>query len=100
MTITGSEARELFEEDVAWAEDCARDVGEVEQHQFDMMVSLIFNIGAGAWRRSTVRRLMMEGIRGGSRLRNAWLAWRRSGNDRTILLPRRKREWKVFEGGY
>lgn len=100
MVITEEEAHNLFDEDVAWAEDAARDVGEVEQHQFDMLVSLIFNIGIGAWRRSTVRRRMIAGERDGKALQTAWLAWRRSGNNKTILLPRRRREWVVFVYGY
>lgn len=60
LTITQAQADELLRADVEWAE---REVllmnVRLSQNQFDALVSLVFNIGIGAFRRSTARRLIV-----------------------------------------
>ena len=60
LTITQAQADELLRADVEWAE---REVllmnARLTQNQFDALVSLVFNIGIGAFRRSTARRLIV-----------------------------------------
>lgn len=60
LTITHAQAEDLLRADVEWAE---REVllmnARLSQNQFDALVSLVFNIGIGAFRRSTARRLIM-----------------------------------------
>ena len=60
-TITKSQARVLLIADVRWA---AAEVAKLKiksQSQFDALVSLVFNIGAEKWNRSTLRRHMLKG---------------------------------------
>jgi len=51
-----------FQKDVVWAEDAVNSVEPIlEQHQFDALVSFVFNIGATAWNKSTIKRLINAG---------------------------------------
>lgn len=76
LVITLAEAEDLLRADVEWAEkEVLRMKVPLNQNQFDALVSLIFNIGVGAFRRSTVRRLIVAnaadpGIRAAIRLWN------------------------------
>ena len=49
--ITQSQAEDFLQHDVTWAEDAANlylGHAGLHQHQFDALVSLVFNVGAGA----------------------------------------------------
>ncbi len=61
--ITKEAAIGLLKEDVEDAEDCvnAKVTVELTQAQFDTLTSFVFNIGAGAFRKSTLLRLLNEG---------------------------------------
>lgn len=62
-------------------------------HQFDALVSLAFNIGAGGFKGSTVARLVNAGdFRGAA---DAILMW----NKPAMLIPRRRRERELFLTG-
>lgn len=66
------------------------------QYQFDALVSLAFNIGEGAFRRSTLLKLLNRGDYKGAS--EQFLVWKNAGG-RPILLNRRKREKALFDGG-
>ena len=55
--------RDALAQDLAWAEGAVNSQVRVplEQHQFDALVSFIFNIGSGAWASSTMLRKLNEG---------------------------------------
>ena len=62
LVITKEKAHELFRKDVQWAEDAANLVLiDLTQHQFDALVSFIFNIGVTAWKNSTMFRMLNAG---------------------------------------
>ena len=62
LVITKEKAHELFQKDVAWAEDAVNLVKvPLTQNQFDALVSFVFNIGAGAWKRSTMLKMLNLG---------------------------------------
>jgi lysozyme len=62
LVITKEKAHELFQKDVAWAEDAVNLVKvPLTQNQFDALVSFVFNIGAGAWKRSTMLKMLNVG---------------------------------------
>jgi lysozyme len=69
----------------------------LEQTEFDALVSLAFNIGVGAFRGSSVVRELNAGHR--YRAGKAFLMWRRAGGDPDLLLPRRRRERRLFRKG-
>jgi len=62
MVITEAQAEELLRKDVARFEEAVRKLCPLTtQNQFDACVSLSFNIGEGAFEKSTLRRLHNEG---------------------------------------
>jgi lysozyme len=63
MTITQEEADDLLAEDLANAEAAVNSLVKVplSQPQFDALVSLVFNIGSGAFRNSTLLRKLNAG---------------------------------------
>lgn len=62
LVITKEKAHELFQKDVAWAEDAVNLVKvPLTQNQFDALVSFVFNIGTGAWKRSTMLKMLNAG---------------------------------------
>jgi len=65
----------------------------LKAHQFDALVSLAFNIGAGGFKGSTVARCLNQGdFRGAA---DAILMWKKPPE----LLPRRRRERELFLTG-
>lgn len=63
MEITEAEAESILREDVMQAESCIEEHVAVDltQGQFDALCSFIFNLGCGAFERSTLLRLLNEG---------------------------------------
>lgn len=97
MTITAAESDAILTRDLAqfeWAVEGAVKV-PVQQHEFDAMVSLAFNIGGAAFARSSVVRKLNAGDRAGAA--NAFLLWKNAGG-KPILLKRREAERKQFLG--
>lgn len=76
QTITAEEAERLLASDLRWAEREVNGLGvELEQCQFDALVSLVYNIGSGQFRTSTVRRLVRESREPRAALEEAWYRW-------------------------
>jgi lysozyme len=101
-TITRQQAEAFFAKDVAWAVDELNKTpgsADLEQHQFDALVSFIFNIGAGAWRGSTARRDLIEGKI--DRIPGELMRWIHDDQGNVIpgLKLRRAREVKLWESG-
>lgn len=103
MKITHRGAEELLKQDLAWVErTIARRVKvPLTQNQYDALASLIFNIGAGAFTRSTVlRRLNASDYEGAA---DAFMMWTKQRNRKTGklevlsgLVKRRSSERKLF----
>ncbi|EAN0238584.1 lysozyme [Salmonella enterica] len=96
MTITQDTASRLLQDDLSWVERCIADrvTVELNQHQYDALCSLIFNIGANAFIGSSVRRHLNAGNY--TAAADAFLKWSRAGSNPTILAPRRGRERAMF----
>lgn len=60
--LTHEEAMELLREDIKTAADCVSTsvLVPLEQHQFDALVSFVFNVGSGAFIRSTLLRVLND----------------------------------------
>lgn len=69
---------------------------EVNQNQFDAMVSLAYNIGVGAFSNSTLlKRVNAKDFIGAA---NEFLRWNRAGGKVLLgLTRRRKREYELFK---
>lgn len=77
--ITAEQAEQFLREDVEWAEACVRDAVHVSisQAQFDALTSLVFNIGAGAFRKSTLLQKLNAGDYSGAA--QEFVRWNQAG---------------------
>lgn len=100
--ITKRAGEKILEADVIDAEMCVDNAflqhGHYpSQHEFDAMVLLTFNIGCGAFKRSTLFRLMREGKY--MKASHEFQRWCKAGGRRmTSLLRRRLAEECIFNG--
>ncbi|WP_158784374.1 lysozyme [Pantoea sp. BAV 3049] len=94
--ITTAKSTQLLLQDLATAEQAITKNVTVTltQNQYDALCSLIFNIGAGSFASSTVKKKLNTGDYAGAA--DAFLMWKRAGNNPDILLPRRQRERELF----
>lgn len=100
MKITKAEADEILSRDLATFEKAVNDAVKVSlnQNEFDALVSLAFNIGGGAFKKSTLVKRLNAGDRAGAA--NAFLMWNKAGG-KTLqgLVNRRKAERLQFLSG-
>ncbi len=98
--VTREQAEALLRDDVAWAERAVSAAVSVPltQAQFDALASLAYNIGEGAFKRSTLVRLLNEGDYMGAA--EQFARWNRAGGAvHPGLVKRRALERSVFAGG-
>jgi lysozyme len=91
---------EMLRTALASREDAVEDLVKVRlaQHEFDGLVSLVYNIGAGNFESSTVLRELNRGHRYRAGL--AFLMWNRAGGRVLLGLSRRRRaERRLFRKG-
>ena len=100
-TVSEQEAELLLSRDVAWAEDAVSTSVDVElnQNEFDALVSLVFNIGANGFFRSTCLARLNDGDRTGAA--DAMLWWNKATIDGQLkevagLVRRRADERALF----
>jgi lysozyme len=96
-TCTAAEADAFLEDDLKTAEGAVSACVHypLNQNQFDSLVSLCYNIGAGAFGKSTLVSLLNQGAVAGAA--NQFLVWNRvSGVINQGLLNRRMIEKKLF----
>lgn len=62
LVWTDQQIEDAFADDVQWAEDAVNKYcnADLQQHQFDALVSWVFNIGEMGFRKSTALRLLNE----------------------------------------
>lgn len=75
LRISELQAYDWFHTDVKWAEDAVNKGVAVPltQNQFDALVSFVFNVGAGAFGRSTLRKVLnMENYDEAARQFDRW----------------------------
>ena len=94
--ITHKRAMELFAnivkpyEILVWS--VTRD--DINQNQFNALVSLAFNIGQGGFKKSSVLKKVNSRF-SEEEIRQSWLLWKFAGN-KPILLKRRIREFSLY----
>ena len=100
MEITVEQAQELFDKDTKWAVNAVNNYVKVplKQHQFDALVSFTYNVGATAFRKSTLLRELNSGNY--QEAAEQFLRWKYD-NGEVIrgLLNRRKSEKHYFLTG-
>ena len=102
--ITEEQANALLKTDLRRFEDALNETvsTKLEQHEFDAVISLMFNIGTGNFAKSSVKRFLSIGNK--PEAAKWFLAWTKARKDgKLITLPvlvnRRKREQKLFLSG-
>lgn len=68
---------------------------DINQHQFDALVSLCYNIGTVGFKSSTVLKRVNENPED-PKIADAFKMWRNAGGQKGILLARRKREVELY----
>ena len=99
LTIDEEVAEQLLEDDLHDAEVAVEDYVDVElqQHEFDALVSFVFNVGSGNFSNSTMLKLLNNGDRYAAALQ--FSRWNKSGGKVSNgLIRRRKAEQRLFEG--
>jgi len=95
--ITESQALELLKNDLAIAEKAVNNMVTVSitGNQYDALVSLVFNIGIGAFAKSTLLKVLNE--KNYTQAAREFLRWKYVGKKvSTGLFARRKREQRLF----
>jgi lysozyme len=95
--ITEAQAEELLRRDIAWAEEAVNEsvVVPLTQNQFDALVSFVFNVGVGAFSKSTLLRLLNAKDYEGAA--NQFLRWnKQKGKVLNGLTKRREEERRLF----
>lgn len=99
-SITEAQASSLLAQDVGTAEDAVNSLVKVKlaQTQFDALVSFVYNVGVGAFRRSTLLKLLNAGDYAGAAAQLP--AWRKAGGQVIQgLVNRRNAELALFNAG-
>ena len=94
LAWTDQQIEDAFSDDVQWAEDAVNGYvnTELAQHQFDALVSFVFNIGETAFRRSTMLKMLNAGdFEGATKQFDRW-------NIPKEIIGRRMQEKKQFSG--
>lgn len=98
--ITEDRAEDLLRRDLAWARRAVQRLTRVDldDGEFGALTSLVFNIGSGAFQRSTLRMKLNRGERRAAA--DEFPKWRRAGG-RVIpgLVRRRAAERQLFLSG-
>lgn len=97
MKITRAQADEILSRDLATFEAAVSKAVKVplNQNEFDALVSLAFNIGAGAFAKSTLVKKLNAGDRAGAA--TAFLSWNKAaGKVMKGLTKRREDERRLF----
>lgn len=69
---------------------------DINQHQFNALVSLCYNIGSAGYKGSTVHRLVNLNV-SGDQLKVAWLLWSKAGGVVNLSLKQRRvREFNLY----
>lgn len=102
--ITESQADTLFKGDIApFVNGVNQNITTpLNNHQFDALVILAFNIGVSAFSNSSVVKIINdpEAKTAYSILEDAWKAWKKSqGKVNQGLINRRKAEWTIYTQG-
>jgi lysozyme len=94
--ITKERAEKLFLDTLKHYEMCiyASTRDDINQNQFDALVSLCYNIGTHAFKKSTLLKRVNKDPNGND-IEGAFLMWRNAGG-KPILLGRRQREYKLY----
>jgi lysozyme len=96
-TITQAEAEQLLRNDLAWAEEAVNsELPGINQNQFDALVSFTYNVGAGAFKGSTLLRKAKANANDPA-IRSEFSKWKKGGGQVLPgLVKRRAAEAELY----
>ncbi len=94
--ITMEQAEVLLRGDLATSEAVVNKIYKLKQHQFDALVSFVFNLGAGSFEKSTLRKLVVANP-DNSEIRREFGKWVYAGGRKLSgLMARRADEANLY----
>jgi lysozyme len=101
--IIESQATDLLCNDLEISERAIRNALQESQTQpqFDALVILVYNIGIGAFKKSSLLKIIKgDTVTAYKTLKDAWLAWSKAGGKVVEgLKKRREKEYKLYSTG-
>ena len=102
MIITKERSRELLKNDLKHFENAVETFVKIplKQHEYDSLISFAFNVGAGAFKKSTLLK-KINALAPMIEIEAEFRKWVRGGGKvLPVLQKRREREIKFFKGEY
>jgi len=101
-TCTRDEADEFLKQDLRTAENAVNAQNlDLNQHQFDALVSFVYNVGAGNFQDSTLLKLLKHDTIARDGLETEWKKWKNSGGrELKGRVRRRAAEWSLYKNGF
>ena len=72
---------------------------ELKQHQFDALVSFVFNVGIARFKTSTLLKKINAGLGSPAEISKQFLRWHLAGGVKNVLTSRREKEIKLYNEG-
>lgn len=101
-TCTRQEAEKFLIEDLRHAENVVNAQNlDLNQHQFDALVSFVYNVGSGNFQGSTLLKILKQDARAYDTLEAEWKKWKYSNKTELEgLVRRRAAEWILYKNGF
>lgn len=101
-TCTRDEADEFLKEDLLTAENAVNAQNlDLNQCQFDALVSFVFNVGVANFQKSTLLKMLRHDTIARDTLETEWKKWKyAAGKELKGLVRRRAAEWDLYKNGF
>ena len=101
-TCTQEQADIYLQEDIAWAEKAVNSQNlDLNQFQFDALVSFVYNVGSGNFQQSTLLQKIKANPKDYAAIEEEWKKWKYS-NKQVLkgLVRRRAAEYELYRKGF
>lgn len=98
-TCTKEQADIYLQEDIQWAEKAVNAQNlDLDQYQFDALVSFVYNVGSGNFQQSTLLQKIKANPKDYTAIEAEWKKWKYS-NKQVLkgLVRRRAAEWRLYK---
>lgn len=101
-TCTEEEADIYLQEDLQWAENAVNAQKlDINQFQFDALVSFVYNVGVGAFESSTLLKKLKISTAATSEIETEWKKWKYANKvELKGLVRRRAAEYALYKHGF
>ena len=101
-TCTKEQADLFLQEDLQWAEKVVNSQNlDLNQYQFDALVSFVYNVGSGNFQDSTLLQKIKANPKDYTAIEEEWKKWKYA-NKQVLkgLVHRRAAEWSLYKQGF